>query len=146
MQKYFDVLLPPVADNRLRGSQLPLYLLLLTAAIGAVRSCIHLLAPDGGAGSIAGMASRWPAQAASRNQGQKQQGILIILQNSQNSGQRGIVPYPPCARKHEHKDTQDAEQQSACEDAPLSADLSGGKGQWRLCSISDQASNGSVSK
>jgi hypothetical protein len=55
MQKYIDVLLPPAADNRLRGSQLPLYLLVLTAAIGTVRSCIHLLAPDGGAGSIAGM-------------------------------------------------------------------------------------------
>ena len=55
MRSFLEILLPPVADGRLRGTKLPLYLLMATAAIGAVRSCIHLLAPDGGAGSIAGM-------------------------------------------------------------------------------------------
>ncbi len=39
----------------IRGSRLPFYLLVVTAAIGTVRSCIHIFAPDGGAGSIAGM-------------------------------------------------------------------------------------------
>ena len=35
--------------------QFPVYLFMLIAIVSAVRSCIHLLAPDGGAGSIAGM-------------------------------------------------------------------------------------------
>jgi hypothetical protein len=34
---------------------LPFYFFILIAAIGAVRSCIHIFSPDGGAGSIAGM-------------------------------------------------------------------------------------------
>ena len=49
------VLLPARADNNLRGSKIPLYFLMLVAAIGVVRSCIHIFSPDGGAGSIAGM-------------------------------------------------------------------------------------------
>ena len=52
---YTEILLPQAADNRLRGSKLPLYLFILTAFVSTVRSLIHLLAPDGGAGSIAGM-------------------------------------------------------------------------------------------
>jgi hypothetical protein len=55
MRSFLEVLLPPVADNRLRGIKLPLYIFILTAVVGTVRSCIHLFAPDGGAGSIAGM-------------------------------------------------------------------------------------------
>jgi hypothetical protein len=51
----FEILLPVKADNIIRGSRVPLYLLVLIAAIGVVRSCIHIFAPDSGAGSIAGM-------------------------------------------------------------------------------------------
>jgi hypothetical protein len=55
MKKLFEILLPARADNTIRGSNIPLYLLMLVAFIGVVRSCIHIFAPDGGAGSIAGM-------------------------------------------------------------------------------------------
>ncbi len=48
-------MLPATADNVIRGSKLPFYALALIAAIGTVRSGIHLFSPDGGAGSIAGM-------------------------------------------------------------------------------------------
>lgn len=34
---------------------LPVWVFMLIAVVSTVRSCIHLLAPDGGAGSIAGM-------------------------------------------------------------------------------------------
>ena len=49
------MLLPRVADNTISGSKIPFYVFCAIAMIGTVRSCIHLLAPDGGAGSIAGM-------------------------------------------------------------------------------------------
>ncbi len=55
MRKLIGFLLPTQAGNRLRGSQAPFYLLILAAAVGTVRSLIHIFAPDGGAGSIAGM-------------------------------------------------------------------------------------------
>jgi hypothetical protein len=55
MKTFFEILLPPKIDNTLRGWQLPFYLFAIYAFISTVRSCIHLLAPDGGAGSIAGM-------------------------------------------------------------------------------------------
>ena len=48
-------LLPAQADNTIQGTKLPVYLFTLIAIVSTVRSCIHLLAPDGGAGSIAGM-------------------------------------------------------------------------------------------
>lgn len=48
-------LLPATADNQVPGSRIPLYVFTLLALVSTVRSCIHLLAPDGGAGSIAGM-------------------------------------------------------------------------------------------
>src|SRR5580693_5945895 len=51
----FTFLLPRVADNTVRGTKLPVYVFTLLAILGAIRSCIHLLAPDGGAGTIAGM-------------------------------------------------------------------------------------------
>jgi hypothetical protein len=51
----FAFLLPPVADNTVRGMKLPVYVFTLLAILGTIRSCIHLLAPDGGAGTIAGM-------------------------------------------------------------------------------------------
>jgi hypothetical protein len=55
MKFFFEFLLPPVVDNSIRGMQFPVYLFVLIAIVSTVRSCIHLLAPDGGAGSIAGM-------------------------------------------------------------------------------------------
>ena len=55
MKIILNILLPKQVNNRLRGSQIPLYIFALYTAISTVRSCIHLLAPDGGAGSIAGM-------------------------------------------------------------------------------------------
>jgi hypothetical protein len=44
-----------MADNTVRGMKLPVYVFMVLAVVSTVRSCIHLLAPDGGAGSIAGM-------------------------------------------------------------------------------------------
>ena len=55
MKNILAIILPVRADNHLRGSQWPMYLFILVAAIGLVRSCIHIFSPDGGAGSIAGM-------------------------------------------------------------------------------------------
>ena len=55
MKIILNILLPKQVNNRLRGSQIPLYVFALYTAISTVRSCIHLLAPDSGAGSIAGM-------------------------------------------------------------------------------------------
>ena len=55
MKTILDFLLPRQVDNHLRGSQIPLYFFAVYTAVSTVRSCIHLLAPDGGAGSIAGM-------------------------------------------------------------------------------------------
>jgi len=55
MSKVMNLLFPARADNSLRGSRWPLYLFILVAAVGTVRSCIHVFSPDGGAGSIAGM-------------------------------------------------------------------------------------------
>lgn len=48
-------LLPAQADNTIQGMKLPVYLFTLIAIVSTVRSCVHLFAPDGGAGSIAGM-------------------------------------------------------------------------------------------
>jgi hypothetical protein len=55
MKVISECLLPPVVDNSTRGMKLPVYLLIVISIISTVRSCVHLLAPDGGAGSIAGM-------------------------------------------------------------------------------------------
>jgi|HubBroStandDraft_6_1064221.scaffolds.fasta_scaffold627696_2 hypothetical protein len=55
MKNAFEALLPAQADNTIRGMRLPMYVFTLIAIVSLVRSCIHLLAPDGGAGSIAGM-------------------------------------------------------------------------------------------
>lgn len=51
----WEPFLPKKAGNDYRGYAIAKWVFLLLAAIGFVRSCIHLLAPDGGAGSIAGM-------------------------------------------------------------------------------------------
>ncbi len=55
MKRIFEILLPRVADNTVRGMKLPVYIFTLLAMVSTVRSSIHLLAPDGGAGTIAGM-------------------------------------------------------------------------------------------
>lgn len=55
MKKSLEILFPAKADNTIRGSKIPYYVLLLTAIILTARSCIHIFSADGGAGSIAGM-------------------------------------------------------------------------------------------
>jgi hypothetical protein len=55
MQSLLTKLLPPVADNIFLGPKVALWVFILIAAISTVRSFIHILAPDGGSGSIAGM-------------------------------------------------------------------------------------------
>jgi hypothetical protein len=55
MKKILESLLPSKADNTINGSKLPVYVFALIAMISTVRSFIHLLSPDGGAGTIAGL-------------------------------------------------------------------------------------------
>jgi hypothetical protein len=55
MRNVWSVLLPASADNTVSGPKLPVYVFALIAVVSTVRSCIHILAPDGGAGSIAGL-------------------------------------------------------------------------------------------
>jgi hypothetical protein len=55
MNRFVSILFPPQATRTLRGNQLPFYFFILIAVVGTVRSFIHILAPDGGAESIAGM-------------------------------------------------------------------------------------------
>jgi hypothetical protein len=55
MKEVFEILLPAKIDNMIRGTKFPFYIFALYAIVSTVRSCIHLLSPDGGAGTIAGM-------------------------------------------------------------------------------------------
>jgi len=55
MSDIINTIFPKTADNNYKGSNVAAIVFLLIALIGTVRSCIHFLAPDGGAGSIAGM-------------------------------------------------------------------------------------------
>jgi hypothetical protein len=55
IKKIFETLLPAKIDNIIRGTKIPFYIFALYALVSAARSCIHLLSPDGGAGTIAGM-------------------------------------------------------------------------------------------
>ena len=55
MNDILGTLLPAQADNVIRGSRLSFYLFIAIATIGVVRSCIHIFAADGGAGTIAGL-------------------------------------------------------------------------------------------
>lgn len=55
MKKVFKILFPQRAENKISGVKFPVYIFTLIAIVGTIRSCIHLLSPDGGAGSIAGM-------------------------------------------------------------------------------------------
>ena len=45
----------PAADQPYQGGRAPLFFLVLIAFVSTARSLVHLLAPDGGAGSIAGI-------------------------------------------------------------------------------------------
>jgi hypothetical protein len=55
MHDILATLLPAQADNVVLGMKLPVYVFTAIAIVSALRSCIHLFAPDGGAGRIAGM-------------------------------------------------------------------------------------------
>ncbi len=55
MRRLLEALLPAHADNTVRGPKLPVYIFAVITLVSTVRSFIHVLAPDGGAGSIAGM-------------------------------------------------------------------------------------------
>ena len=55
MRNILAILLPANAGNTIRGAKAPVYVFMLIASISTARSFVHLLAPDGGAGSIAGM-------------------------------------------------------------------------------------------
>ena len=55
MKNVLEILFPAKADNTIRGSKIPFYIFTLYAILSTVRSCIHLFASDGGAGSVAGM-------------------------------------------------------------------------------------------
>ena len=55
MKSIFDILLPAQIDNTIRGTKISFYIFTLYAIVSTVRSCIHLLSSDGGAGTIAGM-------------------------------------------------------------------------------------------
>jgi hypothetical protein len=55
LKDLFLILLPVKIDNTIRGSKIPFYIFALYTLVSTVRSFIHLLSPDGGAGSIAGM-------------------------------------------------------------------------------------------
>jgi hypothetical protein len=55
LKNILATLLPAKADNTLPGWKLPFYVLILITLVSTVRSFIHLLSPDVGAGSIAGM-------------------------------------------------------------------------------------------
>lgn len=46
---------PKTADNNYTGSKIALYMFMLLSFISMGRSLVHFLAPDGGAGSIAGI-------------------------------------------------------------------------------------------
>jgi len=55
MRTLLSTLFPATADNKIRGAKLPAYVFAVLAVISTVRSCVHIFAPDGGAGSIAGI-------------------------------------------------------------------------------------------
>jgi hypothetical protein len=48
-------IIPKTVDNNYKGYNIALWVFMLLAIVSTVRSMIHFLAPDGGAGSIAGL-------------------------------------------------------------------------------------------
>ena len=55
MNRILNDILPKTVDNDYRGSKIALWFFAILAIGSTVRSFIHVLAPDGGAGSIAGL-------------------------------------------------------------------------------------------
>lgn len=55
MMSSLRILFPTKADNTILGSRIPFYAFVLLTVIGTVRSFIHMLAPDAGLASIAGL-------------------------------------------------------------------------------------------
>lgn len=51
----FNRIFPKTVNNNYKGSNLALWIFILLAIVSTVRSMIHFLATDGGAGSIAGL-------------------------------------------------------------------------------------------
>ena len=52
---FTSFLLPRTIDNTTHGPRFAVWIFTLLAIVSAVRSCIHIFSPDGGASSIAGM-------------------------------------------------------------------------------------------
>jgi hypothetical protein len=55
MYRVLEVIFPKKVDNSIRGSRIPVYVFIVYSFVSLARSLIHTFAPDGGAGSIAGM-------------------------------------------------------------------------------------------
>jgi len=55
MNNILSIVFPKIADNNYKGSKIAWWVFMLLAMVSTVRSLIHFLAPDGGAGSIAGL-------------------------------------------------------------------------------------------
>lgn len=55
MNNFLSLLLPTNADNNYKGSKIAWWVFMVLAMVSTVRSLIHFLAPDGGAGTIAGL-------------------------------------------------------------------------------------------
>lgn len=56
IERYHELVTPPPPPcDDYRGSRLAFYFLIFVAVISTARSLVHILAPDGGAGSIAGL-------------------------------------------------------------------------------------------
>ena len=53
--RILQTLFPKKADNSISGLKITVYIFAGIVIISTIRSLIHILAPDGGAGSIAGM-------------------------------------------------------------------------------------------
>lgn len=55
MNRIFSRILPKEANGSYTGSRIAYWVFALISVVSLGRSCIHLFAPDGGAGSIAGI-------------------------------------------------------------------------------------------
>ena len=55
MKTIFIRIFPKNASNSYTGSKIAFWAFVLISIVSLVRSCIHILSPDGGAGSIAGI-------------------------------------------------------------------------------------------
>lgn len=55
MNKILNNIFPKTVDNDYKGNKIALWIFMILAIVSTVRSCIHFLTPDGGAGSIAGL-------------------------------------------------------------------------------------------